>query len=182
MAYTKPKDFLKLPENKWSEFEQKVQGGKNFGDNEVQRAIAAGYTLDDVNSYLKERGVTPQGSFAVAGFNEYTSRSTNTPNEGYTSGSPQKDPFYRYVGSLSIPKSQGDGKTEPAKEAPTTQTATSAAGTPELTAPGVNLRLLGQNMGIKLRKSSARQMGQINKGTSSLTIPRSSGFQSLNFG
>lgn len=179
MAYTK--DFINLPDNKWSEFERKVQGGKNFGDNEVQRALAAGYTIDDVNSYLKDRGITPQGNFAVAGFNEYTSRSTNTPNGGYTSGSPQKSPFYRYTGQLGIPRPQTEARPEPAKQSAPAQAA-AAPGTPELSIPGVNLRLLGQNIGIKLKKSSAREMGQINKGTSRLTIPRSSGFQSLNLG
>jgi hypothetical protein len=55
-----------------------------------------------------------------------------------------------------------------------------AYGNPELTIPGVDVRLTGENIGIKPRKSNARASGATSKGTGQLTIPRSSGSNPLN--
>lgn len=65
----------------------------------------------------------------------------------------------------------------PAPPSPST-----APGNPALSIPGVDVRLTGENLGIKSKNSSARISGKLNKGTSRLTIPRSSGANSLNLG
>lgn len=54
--------------------------------------------------------------------------------------------------------------------------------TTNLSEPGVDVRLIGEKVGIKAKKSKARLAGKINTGTSRLTIPRSSGAASLNIG
>lgn len=81
-------------------------------------------------------------------------------------------------------KGGNDGSSAPsaAPSVDDTPAPSTAPGLPELTIPGVNVRLLGENIGIKARSSKARKAGLINKGTSRLTIPRSAGASSLNLG
>jgi pyruvate/2-oxoglutarate dehydrogenase complex dihydrolipoamide acyltransferase (E2) component len=55
-----------------------------------------------------------------------------------------------------------------------------AQGNPELTIPGVDVRVTGENIGLKAKRSSAKQQGLTSKGTNRLTIPRSSGSNPLN--
>lgn len=69
--------------------------GGTFGDAEVQRALAKGYTLEDVNNYLKDSGITPSGSFGVAGYNESYGFSGSGDGAGF---SKQQTPYYRYFG------------------------------------------------------------------------------------
>lgn len=59
-----------------------------------------------------------------------------------------------------------------------------APGNPTLTMPGTDVRLLGENLGIKARRSKADKAGLTKMGTSRLTIPRarSAGVSGLNIG
>jgi hypothetical protein len=70
----------------------------------------------------------------------------------------------------------------PAPVAPTFDqpAAVAAYGNPELTIPGVDVRVTGSNIGLKAKRSKGRMDGSTSKGTSLLTIPRSSGSNSLN--
>jgi hypothetical protein len=70
----------------------------------------------------------------------------------------------------------------PAPVAPTFDqpAAVAAYGNPELTIPGVDVRVTGSNIGLKAKRSKGRMDGSTSKGTSQLTIPRSSGSNSLN--
>lgn len=72
--------------------------------------------------------------------------------------------------------------TPPPAAAPTFDqpAAVAAYGNPELTIPGVDVRVTGENIGLKAKRSSAKQQGLISKGTNRLTIPRSSGSNPLN--
>lgn len=55
-------------------------------------------------------------------------------------------------------------------------------GNPQLSVPGINVRLTGEQVGIKPAESTARREKQTSRGTSRLTIPRSSGASGLNLG
>ena len=57
-----------------------------------------------------------------------------------------------------------------------------APGNPQLQIPGINVRLTGEQIGIKPAVSSARREKQVSRGSSRLTIPRSSGASGLNLG
>lgn len=59
---------------------------------------------------------------------------------------------------------------------------TTAPGNPALSIPGIDVRLTGENIGIKAKRSKARSAGLTSSGTNRLTIPRSSGANSLNIG
>jgi hypothetical protein len=69
----------------------------------------------------------------------------------------------------------------PAPTAPTLDqpAAVAAYGNPELTIPGVDVRVTGENIGLKAKRSSAKQQGLTSIGTNRLTIPRSSGSNPL---
>ena len=58
----------------------------------------------------------------------------------------------------------------------------SAPANPQLQIPVINVRLTGEQIGIKPAVSSARKAKQTTTGTSRLTIPRSSGASGLNLG
>jgi len=53
-------------------------------------------------------------------------------------------------------------------------------GNPALTIPGVDVRVTGENVGIKAKRSKARASGATSSGTSQFMVPRSSGVNSLN--
>lgn len=183
---------------KYQEFEKKVGRGGNFGNEEVKRAIAAGYSMDDVNDYLKYTGITPKGDFAVGGFTEKTSRNWGTKDSGYVKSDTVKDPYYRFSGSA--PVTPAVPKSAPAPTPPPAAPAVSApppiSVNPELAIPtttkdptatqemnvGDSIRIVGENMGIKAKRSSAQKAKLTSKGTGRLTIPRSSGYQPLNMG
>ena len=166
---------------KYQKFASVVGRGGSFGNQEVKRAIDAGYTMDDVNGYLKYSGITPQGDFAVGGYKENTFSPWGTKDSGDVNSTTTKDPFYRFVGAT--PPATQQKATDPAPAAPDPAPAPQTSpGNPELTIPGVDVRLVGENLGIKPKNSAARKSGQINKGTNRLTIPRSSGFTGINLG
>lgn len=170
--FNKNKDETK----KWDKFAKDVGQGKSFGDGEVQRALDSGYTTNDVNDYLKYSGITPKGSFAVGGYNK--SQVVGGSGDG-ANFSTKETPFFKYFGNATATP-----KAPPAAPAADPQPESirvgAAMGNPQLTIPGVDVRLSGENLGIKPAKSAARKMGSTNRGTSRLTIPRSSGFNPLN--
>jgi len=53
-------------------------------------------------------------------------------------------------------------------------------GNPALTIPGVDVRVIGENVGIKAKRSKAKASGATSSGTSQFMVPRSSGVNSLN--
>lgn len=167
-----PESFLK-----WKEFTEKVNVKGNFSDAEVQRALDAGYTLDDVNNYLQWSGITPVGSFGVGGYNDSPIQSGSGDGARTTPG---KVPYYKYFGNATAaPKAPAPApETKTEAPAPTTpslgNTSLTAPGNPALSIPGTSIRLIGENIGIKAKNSSARIAGLINKGTNRLKIPRSS--------
>jgi hypothetical protein len=177
-------DSLLRPDEtkKWDKFRSVVGKGGSFGDAEVQRALNAGYSMDDVNEYLKWSGITPKGNFAVGGFN----REQEWGGAGRDGGgfNTKETPFYRFTGNATASRPAPESpKPATAAEAPSDTEPIIAPGNPELSIPVPDtIRITGENLGIKTKNSSARRSGQINKGTSRLTIPRSSGYQSLNFG
>ena len=165
--------------------------GGSFGNEEVKRAIAAGYSMDDVNGYLKFSGIRPSGDFAVGGFKENTGSSQNHPNVGGTRTDTTKTPYYRYTGSApAAPVQQPTPKKEPdPAPPPPTDTKPPTPVNPELAIPdpnemnpGDSIRLVGENLGIRAKRSSAQMSNLTKKGTGRLTIPRSSGYQPLNMG
>lgn len=171
--------------NNYSRFTETVGRGNSFGNEEVKRALAAGYTLDDVNGYLKYSGITPKGDFAVAGYNERKVRSWGTKDSGSVGPSISKDPYYRFVGSAApaAPTAPAPRPAEPTDPtAPTVSNPTTTPINPELAIPTDSIRLLGENLGIKAKRSSAQKSNLTSKGTGRLTIPRSSGYQPLNMG
>jgi hypothetical protein len=88
-------------------------------------------------------------------------------------------PVWRKTGAVPPTPAPAPAASAPAPAPPSPST---APGNPALSIPGVDVRLTGENLGIKSKNSSARISGKLNKGTSRLTIPRSSGANSLNFG
>lgn len=167
--------------SKWDEFIKKVGvKGSSFGDAEVQRAINAGYTTDDVNDYLRYSGITPSGNFGVAGYTDKEVQSGAGEGTGWRT---EKSPYYRFFGSTNpAPKSTEDSGSRKSSTTPAAPSPSTAPGNPALMIPGIDVRLLGENIGIRTKRSSARRSGQINRGTSRLTIPRSAGARSLNIG
>jgi hypothetical protein len=55
-------------------------------------------------------------------------------------------------------------------------------GNPTLSIPGIDVRLTGEQVGIKPAESTERKARSTSAGTSKLTIPRSSGASGLNIG
>jgi len=92
--------------------------------------------------------------------------------------------FYKpdSVPAAPPPAPPPDPTPPPAAAAPTFDqpAAVAAYGNPELTIPGVDVRVTGENIGLKAKRSSAKQQGLTSKGTNRLTIPRSSGTNPLN--
>lgn len=93
--------------------------------------------------------------------------------------------FYRPETAPAPPPSPAAPAPEPPPPAPTAPTfdqpaVVAAYGNPELTIPGIDVRLTGENIGIKAKRSGAKQQGLTSKGTNRLTIPRSSGSNPLN--
>lgn len=66
--------------------------------------------------------------------------------------------------------------------APVAPVAGTAAGNPALTIPGVDSRIVGENLGVKPAESEAKKKGLTSKGTSRLTIARSAGGSGINLG
>jgi hypothetical protein len=183
--------ILSGEDKKYSDFASKVGRGGTFGNEEVKRAIAAGYTMDDVNGYLKYSGITPQGDFAVSGFNKGENEIQNSPNVGGKRTVSTNDPYYRFIGAAPAAPAPAPTPTPaPEPTAPAVSTAPVTPVNPELMIPsgvqemnvGDSIRLLGENMGVKARRSTAQQSRLTSRGTGRLTIPRSSGYQSLNIG
>lgn len=178
---------------KWDTFARKVRGGPNFGNEEVKRALAAGYTIDDVNGYLKYSGVTPKGDFAVGGYKENSFKQWGTKDSGSVSPTTTKNEFYRYTGpAQATPAKPAETPKPAAPSTPNTSVTTPQVGpvNPELMIPkgttemnaGDSIRLVGENLGIKAKRSSAQKSQMTSRGTGRLTIPRSSGYQPLNLG
>jgi hypothetical protein len=90
--------------------------------------------------------------------------------------------FYKPDSVPAAPAPAPDPTPAPAPTAPTLDqpAAVAAYGNPELTIPGVDVRVTGENIGLKAKRSSAKQQGLTSKGTNRLTIPRSSGSNPLN--
>lgn len=190
-ALLKINSILGGEDRKYREFEKKVGRGGNFGNEEVKRAIAAGYSMDDVNDYLKYTGITPKGDFAVGGFNKSEDSIQNSPNVGGRRTVTSNDPYYRFVGATpAAPTPKPAEAPKPSPAAPSVTTPPVTPVNPELSIPagtqemnvGDSIRLVGENMGIKAKRSSAQKAKLTSKGTGRLTIPRSSGYQPLNMG
>lgn len=190
----KIKDFVRIPTNpeaeKYKKMASTIGKGSSFGNEEVKRAIAAGYTMDDVNGYLKYSGITPNGDFAVGGYTETERYDWGTKDSGSVNPTTTKDPFYRYVGAApSIPQKKPDPApkqelnpvTPPPQVSPVNPELSIPPGTNEMNV-GDSIRLIGENIGIKAKRSSAQRSRLTSKGTGRLTIPRSSGYQALNLG
>ena len=98
----------------------------------------------------------------------------------------------RVLDALAVPKAPPPAQEAAKAETPAAPPAPpatpappeTAPGLPSLMIPGVDVRLLGQQIGVKARKSKASQSGLTSMGTSRFTIPRprSSGASSLNIG
>lgn len=85
--------------NKWNSFLEDIDmRGQTFGDAEVQRALNAGYSTNDVNDYLKWSGITPKGNFAVAGYNESQVMSGSGDGARFSTA---KNPYYRFIGAAT---------------------------------------------------------------------------------
>lgn len=169
--------------------------GSNWGDAEFQRALAAGYSMEDVNSYLKWSGITPQGNFAVGGFNTQMSQGGAGPASRPLSSS--QVPYYRYTGPATAPAPRPAAPATPAPApAPAprplapqpTDSLAVGASTPipePKFAPGGATSEVdgGMAQGFRRKKSSGRIAGLTTKGTSQFKITgqnsRSSG---LNIG
>lgn len=174
---------------KYNKLASTVSRGGSFGNEEVKRALEAGYTIDDVNGYLKYSGITPKGDFAVGGQNETLKTMWGTKDSGYVKPETTRTPFYQYTGPTPKATTPETPATKPPDPTPAPQAPTTSVN-PELAIPpstpemnvGDSIRIVGENLGIKARKSSASKANLTSKGTSRLTIPRSSGYQPVNMG
>jgi hypothetical protein len=170
----------------------KQQGG-SWGDAEFQRATAAGFSSDDVNAYLKWSGITPQGNFGVAGFNNEMQMGGSGDGAGLST---RQTPYYRYFGPTTAapkpPAAAPSGPAAPASPKPLIQQPTDSlavGGAPPLPEPRFQQGGAGSEIdsgaaaGFRRKKSSARIAGLTTKGTSQFKIngqsARSSG---LNIG
>jgi hypothetical protein len=189
-------DFLKIntaansEAKKYEEFAKKVRRGEGFGNAEVQRAIQAGYTMDDVNGYLKWTGLTPKGDFAVGGYNveDTTGFGPSGTKDSRLASDSSRSEYYRFVGPQpSTAPAQQPSSSNISTPTPTATQSTSPLN-PELAISpndmnfGDSIRVTGENLGIKAKRSRAQISRSTSKGTSRLTIPRSSGASSLNMG
>ena len=85
--------------NTWQEYAGFLKdidwNGQAFGDEQVQKATAAGYTVDQVNDFLKATGTKATGNFAVGGYNDQML--ATGAGDGAEYGS-TKTPYYRFIG------------------------------------------------------------------------------------
>lgn len=159
----------------WSNSDLSIQDRKKLKSLAINKNLYSGATAPQLTVDERNQGFswTQEGTTRTRG---YTWQNAKGPAQRIAG----KDiPIWRKVGPAPPAAAAAPAPTpEPAP----TPAPSSAPGLPELTIPGVDVRLTGENIGIKAKNSSARRSGQLNKGTSRLTIPRSSGANSLNFG
>lgn len=131
----------------------------------------------DYNTFMGEAPPDSDGSWtrveSITGNN-----STNNPRSGHTSNPWTATVWKKQAAPRPADPDQSAPTSAPAPTTPSMGGA--GAGNPQLTIPGVDVRLSGENLGIKPAKSSSRKAGTTNRGTSRLTIPRSSGYNPLN--
>jgi hypothetical protein len=102
--------------------------------------------------------------------------STNTPNQGHTTNQYTQQYWKPAVSAAPVPTAAPVPEPIAPVAPPMVDPQQSAAayGNPDLTIPGVDVRLTGENIGIKAKRSNSRASGSTSKGTSRLIIPRSS--------
>jgi hypothetical protein len=125
--------------------------------------------------------VQPTGTKTTSASYSYQARfgKDNTKEYTQTLGfyKPNSAPAPAAPPPAPAPEPPPPAPTAPALDQPA---AVAAYGNPELTIPGVDVRVTGENIGLKAKRSSAKQQGLTSKGTNRLTIPRSSGTNPLN--
>lgn len=183
--------------------EKKIKN--NFGTKDVNKALELGFNADDINTFLKTSGITPKnGDFAVGGFNK-TTRYSDKIEQGvknpklkglmadvYDKGWKQTvdTPYYKYLGSSTAtprptPTPRDDTESTDSGTGDGTDVSTGTVSNPAASMPRTPLmdyRVNADSLGIRPRLSGARRSGAVNRGTSRLSIPRSSGYSSLNLG
>jgi hypothetical protein len=145
----------------------------SFGNRQGFR----GY-VDD-NTFYGDTSPTGSPDWTFVGNHQFDGSSTN-PKGGHTSGT-QSTKIWKRTTPKAADPAPAPAAPAPAA-APAQAPASNAPGNPQLQIPGINVRLTGEQVGIKPAESTARREKQTSKGSSRLTIPRSSGASGLNLG
>jgi hypothetical protein len=170
--------------------------GSNWGDAEFQRAVAAGYSAEDVNAYLKWSGLTPQGNFGVAGFNKEMQMGGSGDGRGFSTA---QTPYYRYFGpstaapaaptTPSTPSTDGNYKSKELVKTPGARrgddsTISNSTPDPKFMPGGASSEVdSGMAQGFRRKKSSGRTAGLTTQGTKQFKITGQNGRSSgLNIG
>ena len=139
-----------------------------------QQMLALGYKPYLSNAQL------PAGAVTRAEPISYSWQTTN-PKSGSTNNSRSSVRNYFKEGTAPAPAAPAAPApaAAPAAAAPVPQT---VPGNAALSIPGIDVRLTGEQVGIKPAESTERKAKTTSTGSNRLTIPRSSGASGLNIG
>jgi hypothetical protein len=118
-----------------------------------------------------------QRTFSVPGRVNELARSRGLPQATFGDQS-----FLFYKGGAEEEKAAAPAAAPAAAAAPAQPVPQTVPGNPQLSIPGIDVRLTGEQIGIKPAESTQRKARGVSTGTNKLTIPRSSGASGLNIG